>query len=278
MALTRGKKLASDASASKASTAAGNKNKNPKSKKSSSTRRNIWLLIVTTILVAASVFMFTPPSEKINQGLDIRGGLSVVLTAHTTDGSTPTKDQMETSRSIIESRVNALGATEATVQLQGNDQILVQIPGLQDTQTALDTIGKTGQLSFARLDSFTDTDVQTKINNGNYGGYETVTDDYNNSFTVESTSNKLTVEDGTYTPLFTGKNISKVSVDKESQTSQYYAVNIELDSEGTSAFATASSELVSTNGKIVIILDNQVNSAPSVRSAITDGRVSITGN
>ena len=41
-------------------------------------RRNVWLLIAATILVIGSVFMFTPPSEKINQGLDIQGGLSVV--------------------------------------------------------------------------------------------------------------------------------------------------------------------------------------------------------
>ena len=48
---------------------------------------------------------------------------------------------MEKSRAIIESRVNALGASEATVQEQGSDQILVQIPGLADTEEALATIG-----------------------------------------------------------------------------------------------------------------------------------------
>ena len=253
------------------------KNSKVKAKQNPQTRRNVWLLIITTLLIATSVFMFTPPSEKINQGLDIRGGLSVVLTAHTTDGSTPSTDQMETSRSIIESRVNALGASEAVVQLQGTNQILVQIPGLEDTQTALDTIGKTGQLSFTRLDSFTDDDTKTKIENGEYGDTTTKQDDYGNSFTVSQESN-LEAKEGTYTPLFTGENISKVSVDKESQTSQYYAVNIELDSTGTEAFATASSELVSSNGQIVIILDNKVNSAPTVRSAITDGKVAITGN
>ena len=44
-------------------------------------RRNVWLLIATTLLVVGSIFMFAPPQEKINQGLDIQGGLSVVLTA-----------------------------------------------------------------------------------------------------------------------------------------------------------------------------------------------------
>ena len=122
-------------------------------------RRNVWLLIVTTLLVVGSVFMFTPPQEKINQGLDIQGGLSVVLTAKGEGGAAVSNEDMEKSRAIIESRVNALGASEAVVQVQGTDQILVQIPGLSDTQQALDTIGKTGKLEFARLDSFTDQEV-----------------------------------------------------------------------------------------------------------------------
>ncbi|MBQ3106634.1 MAG: protein translocase subunit SecDF, partial [Eggerthellaceae bacterium] len=107
-------------------------------------RRNVWLLVITTLLVVVSVFLFMPPQEKINQGLDIQGGLSVVLSAETEEGATPSVQDMEKSRAIIESRVNALGASETVVQLQGDNQILVQIPGLSDTETALATIGKTG--------------------------------------------------------------------------------------------------------------------------------------
>ena len=103
-------------------------------------RRNVWLLILTTLLIVVSVVLFTPPNEKINQGLDIQGGLSVVLTAKSTDGAPVTPEDMEKSRAIIESRVNALGASEATVQEQGSDQILVQIPGLADTEEALSLI------------------------------------------------------------------------------------------------------------------------------------------
>ena len=84
-------------------------------------RRNVWLLVLAALLAIGSIAMFMPPQEKINQGLDIQGGLSVVLTAKTDDGSAPTSDQMESSRAIIESRVNALGASEATVALQGTD-------------------------------------------------------------------------------------------------------------------------------------------------------------
>ena len=66
--------------------------------------------------------------------------------------------------------------------MQGNDQILVQIPGLSDTEAALDTIGRTGKLEFARLDSFTDETVKTKIDNGQYITQETVTDAAGNKF------------------------------------------------------------------------------------------------
>ena len=115
-----------------------------KKKGGNANRRNVWLLVLTTVLVLGSIFMFTPPQEKINQGLDIQGGLSVVLTAKSTDGDPVTPEEMESSRAIIESRVNSLGASEAVVQLQGNDQILVQIPGLSDSEQALATIGRTG--------------------------------------------------------------------------------------------------------------------------------------
>lgn len=248
-----------------------------KKKGGSNSRRNIWLIVVTAILVIASIFMFTPPSEKINQGLDIQGGLSVVLTAKNTDGGNVSSEDMEKSRSIIEQRVNALGASEAVVSLQGTDQILVQIPGLSDTEQALDTIGKTGQLEFARLDSFTDDDTKTKIENGQYGSQGTITDDFGNTFPSGETQN-LEVESGTYTPLITGSNISRVDVGRASETSQYYSVNLALDSEGTQAFAQATKDLVSDHGQIVIILDGEVQSAPAVQSEITGGEVSITGN
>lgn len=240
-------------------------------------RRNIWLLVITTIIVIASVVMFTPPDQKINQGLDIQGGLSVVLSAQTTDGSDVTTEDMEKSRAIIESRVNALGASEATVQTQGNNQILVQIPGLSDTQTALSTIGKTGKLEFARADSFTNADDQQAIENGSYASQKTVTDDFGNSFQTGQTTHRKVTE-GTYTPLITGSNITKVSISKASETSQYYSVDVTLDSAGTQAFAAATKDLAPTNGKIVIILDGEIQSAPAVQSEITGGNVSITGN
>lgn len=242
----------------------------------STDRRNVWLLVISALLVIGSIALFTPPQEKINQGLDVQGGLSVVLTAKGESGEAITADQMEKSRAIIESRVNALGASEAVVQVQGDDQILVQLPGLTNTEDALQTIGKTGKLEFARLDSFTDEDTVTSIENGEYASEGTVTDEFGNTFPSGELQH-LEVTEGTYTPLITGENITNVTVDRRSDTSTDYAVNISLDADGTQAFADATAELASTNGLIVIILDGEVQSAPAVQSEITGGQVSITG-
>lgn len=252
------------------------KKKKGKPTRTNADRRNIWLLILTTMLVLGSVFMFMPPQEKVNQGLDIQGGLSVVLSANSTDGEDVTSDDMEKSRAIIESRVNALGASEATVQVQGSNQILVQIPGLSDTETALSTIGKTGKLEFARADSFTNPEDQAAIENGTYVQQQKYTDDFGNSFASDQVTYR-SVQSGTYTPLITGENITRVTVDKASETGTDYAVNLTLDSEGSAAFAQATKELAPTKGQIVIVLDGQIQSAPAVQSEITTGEVSITG-
>ncbi|MCI8340607.1 MAG: protein translocase subunit SecD [Eggerthellaceae bacterium] len=248
-----------------------------KAKKNAPARRNMWLLVLTTLLVVASVVMFTPPQQKIHQGLDIQGGLSVVLTAKSTDGEAITPEEMEASRAIIESRVNMLGASEATVQLQGDDQVLVQIPGLSDTEEALATIGKTGSLVFTRFDSITDQKVADAINSGDYATNATYEDEFGNTFPTGEMEH-LAIAPGTYTPLITGDDIQSVSVGRASQTATDYAVNITLNSTGAQAFAEATKELASTKGMIVIILDDEVQSAPAVQSEIPDGKVSITGN
>lgn len=241
------------------------------------TRRNVWLLIATTLLVVVSIALFIPPQDRINLGLDIRGGLSVVMTAESSQNQEMDAGAMEDARSIIESRVNALGASEATVQIQGTNQILVQIPGVEDSSEALNTIGTTGQLVFTRLDSISDQNIVNQIKQGSYGQSATIQDDYGNSFPSEKNV-EVVVPEGTYDVLLTGDNINKVSVGRESETSPNYAVNLELDAQGSTAFAQATKDLATDHGEIVIILDNKVQSAPAVQSEIADGRVAITGN
>ena len=100
--------------------------------------------------------------------------------------------------------MNALGASEAVVQVQGTDQILVQIPGLTNTEDALNTIGKPASSSSRAIDSFTDEDAKTKIENGQYGDEGTVSDDLGVLTLPSGETQHLKVEDGTYTPIVTG--------------------------------------------------------------------------
>jgi len=122
--------------------------KNRKKHRRQYDRRNVFTLVGLCIALVLCVIAFTPLKSRIAQGLDIQGGLSVIMQASHADGSDVTDDDMDSALAIVQNRVNKLGASEATVQRQGSTSILVQIPGVADAETALSTIGSTGQLEF----------------------------------------------------------------------------------------------------------------------------------
>src|SRR5206468_9010790 len=79
-------------------------------------------------------------------GLDIQGGLRVLLTA---DSDIPLDSgKMDQARQIVERRVNALGVAEPVVQVAGSNRILVELPGIKDPKAAIDTVKQTGLLEF----------------------------------------------------------------------------------------------------------------------------------
>jgi preprotein translocase subunit SecD len=80
-------------------------------------------------------------------GLDLVGGLRVLLQAELPPG-TYTIDDLRQAANNVERRVNALGVGEATVQVQGSDRILVELPGVTDSCQAINTIQKTALLEF----------------------------------------------------------------------------------------------------------------------------------
>ncbi len=224
-----------------------------------SRRRSLICLAAMLIIAVAAAFMLYPPQDKITMGLDIQGGVSVNLKASTIDGSPITSEQMEQTQLVITNRVNASGAAAATVQQQGSDSFLVQVPGASDNaQTILDTLSSQGVLEFVNVNDIQDETVKTYIKQG-------------------LTGMNLKKEGVPYSAFMTGDNVQMVTVDRP-QGSGEYAVNLQLDGEGTSKFADVSRELVSTHGQIAILLDGVVKSAPAVQSAITGGQVQITGN
>jgi len=222
------------------------------------TRRYVTTLFILAVVLGVCVFGFTPLSEKITRGLDIQGGVSVVLSASTSDGSAVSSEDMATATTIVQNRVNSLGASEATVQQQGTNSILVQIPGATDADSAVQTIGQTGKLEFVRLDAIGDADALAKISSG---------------------AENVELKEGTYEAFLDGSHISSTAVGQTSNSvSADYVVSITLDDEGAEKFAEVTRELAPTKGQIAIVLDGVINSAPAVQSEITGGQVQISGN
>lgn len=219
-------------------------------------RRYAATLVALAVVLVLCVVAFTPLGQKITLGLDIQGGVSVVMTASKPDGSTPTDSDMEKAVAIVQNRVNSLGASEATVQRQGTNSILVQIPGATDAQQAIQTIGTTGYLEFVDVTKIADQDAVLKMNSG---------------------QQDVTLASGTYEAFMTGDDITNVTV-SQTQGRSTYEVDLVLNSQGAGKFAEVSKELAPTHGQIAIVLDGTVASAPAVQSEITDGRVAITGS
>lgn len=105
------------------------------------------------ILVGVAVYFIVPPGVKTHLGLDLQGGLEIIYTATTADGSVPTSEQMDQAIAILDRRVNGLGVTESQIQRQGKNQISVALPGIREKEQALSIIGKTAQLLFFKDDA-----------------------------------------------------------------------------------------------------------------------------
>jgi len=98
--------------------------------------------------ITVGIYDIGKVGDHMHYGLDLTGGVNVVMQAESTDGSAITSDKMTSTVAALKNRVDSLGVSEATVTQQGDNRIRVQIPSIQDQQEALDMIGKTAQLQF----------------------------------------------------------------------------------------------------------------------------------
>ncbi|MDQ3781128.1 MAG: protein translocase subunit SecD [Chloroflexota bacterium] len=82
----------------------------------------------------------------VREGLDLQGGLQVVLEAKPAAGQEVDADTLEGTRATLERRVNALGVSEPLIQVRGGDQIIVELPGVDDPQEAVEILQETALL------------------------------------------------------------------------------------------------------------------------------------
>jgi len=108
-----------------------------------------------SMLVGVKVgdYKIVPIKDAIKLGLDLRGGVSVLLEAKPKQNENITDEKMSGAVEVIRNRVDQLGVAEAPVTRQGDRRILVELPGVEDSQSALNIVGKTASLQFIGPDN-----------------------------------------------------------------------------------------------------------------------------
>jgi preprotein translocase subunit SecD len=111
----------------------------------------ICILVGLSVWVVATAFRIGSFERRDwRLGLDLQGGTHLVYQADTTDVADP-EGTVALVKDIIEKRVNAYGVSEPIIQIQGNNRISVQLPGVKDIEEALKLIGATAKLDFRKM-------------------------------------------------------------------------------------------------------------------------------
>ncbi len=182
-------------------------------------------------------------ANEIRWGIDIQGGVNATFEPETEEKAT--KTEMDAAKAVIEQRLVSQNITDSEVYVDYSKQrVMVSFPWQVgesdfDPEAAVSELGETAMLTFR----------------------------------------KGTSEDGD--EVLTGSDIKKAEAQQttDSATNQIvYVVSLELNKSGTTKFAEATTELASSNGQISIWMDDDMISAPSVQSSITDGKAQISGN
>lgn len=114
-------------------------------------RKNTSMAIVAAIvviIVGLAYFTYRPILNNIALGLDLKGGLHVVLQADEKEGEEITSDTISKSISVLRNRIDSLGVKEPIIYPQGDDRIVIEIAGVQDPEQAVNIIKNTAQLEF----------------------------------------------------------------------------------------------------------------------------------
>jgi preprotein translocase subunit SecD len=98
--------------------------------------------------IAGRVPVFQSPALRVNLGLDLQGGSLLVLEGRDSATVKVTREAVDDAMRVIERRVDQLGVAEPNIQRQGANRIIVELPGIQDPQRAINLIGKTALLEF----------------------------------------------------------------------------------------------------------------------------------
>ncbi len=221
-----------------------------------------WRFIVVFAVLTASVLLAFPLDERINLGLDLQGGMYLIMRVDTSaldEGAR--EDAVERALEVLRNRIDQFGVREPIVQIQGEDQIVIQLPGMTDRARALDLIGRTALLEFKLVGD--DSQMLTEAIDGNVPeGFEL----------KELDKEKILVK---ATAELTGDYLETADVRFDQGAFGQPIVAMKLKGEGVKKFAELTRQNV---GRLLaIVLDGRVYSAPRINEPIPSGEAIISG-
>jgi preprotein translocase subunit SecD len=160
---------------------------------------------------------------RLKQGLDLQGGIQVLLEARPPAGVTIDQDVMTGVSRRIENRVNTLGVSEPIVQLRGDRQIIVELPGVEDPQEAIRVFQETGLLEF--IDAASNPPQEGTLVSTSLGGVDTVSSS-DAAATPGATPQPAATPAATppagpvYQTILTGRDLESASVGFDPQTNR----------------------------------------------------------
>jgi preprotein translocase subunit SecD len=248
-------------------------------------QRIVLALIVVLVIAAITVLVNIP----IPRGLDLQGGAQLTIQVKPTQEITKiTTKELEAVLSVVEGRVNALGVSEPVVQTVGSDQILVQLPGVNDPQQAERVLGGTAQLDFRKQKPGTESQllIEQQVRAGILQKQEELRKSGDET-AIAQNQEALKRSNAAISNLFertnvTGKNLKDASY-QPTQSGNGWEVTLRFDAAGGEGFAQLTKELAGTGRSIGIFLDEALISSPTVgpefaQTGITGGSAVITGN
>jgi len=244
-------------------------------------RLGLRLILILVIAIGAVQFAFQPvtlvgrlpalqaPRLRMNLGLDLRGGSLLVLEGQDTQDTKATPEAVDAAMRVIEKRIDQLGVVEPTIQRQGTNRIIVELPGIQDPERAINLIGKTALLEFV------DTGSQSLPEGARWSADgKTVT--LPESLQPPATGPRpqprtLALEKKV---ILTGADLETAQAAFDQQTAEPI-VSFRFRGRAAKKFEDHTGANV---GKyLTIVLDNEVISSPVIRDRITGGSGQISG-
>ncbi len=214
----------------------------------------------------------------VHEGLDLQGGLQVLLEADVPAGQSVDAEAMAATKRIVENRVNGLGVAEPLVQQSGDRRLVIELPGLANDEQALALLKQTGLLEFVDMGSTVlavGTEIQTDMALGTAEGAAptpAATGAATAATPAATTEAVPTPAAPIYHTVMAGSDLTSATVQTQNGT---IVVAFKLTDNGRKVFSDYTSANV---GKILaIVLDKKIISSPRINSPITDGSGVIEG-